>query len=330
MSSDGAALHGLPFTTSYDLDAFAPTFEDPFSYSTRHFEPPPAKDASHEDASPQELDNKLLGFSDTIMHATLHDEMGKFVEMHMSAELYGMFFVAEDVFGAESTGRPLELTCYRRNLWQCSGQITLPRITKTVIDEQGQNHAICDYVASITAVESIEGKTTEIISIPWKSSAAQAADEPKVAGAPPNITLDLNAGQEAGVNRVSVPVSWKRLQFKHATANNGRRKGLQQHYLVNISLFGRDENGSLFKIAEIRSGPVIVRGRSPRNFDSSKKDSSVASEKKTDRKSTASSETTSLKVERETLQPAMHNYQSMSGNQVRAKHNVLEGISLIL
>lgn len=192
-----------------------------------------------------------------------------------------MFFVAEDVFGGENTGRPLELTCYRRNLWQCSGQITLPRHLSHMIDEHGQQVPIIELAASITAMESIEGKPTEIISIPWKSSSAAAANSnngnivnddnmTKSPTAPARAALDLSTGQELDHHRVSLPVSWKRLQFKHATANNGRRKGLQQHYVVQINLLTKMKTGEWTKIAEIQSGPVIVRGRSPRNFDSRK------------------------------------------------------------
>ena len=226
------------------------------------------------------------------------DEVGKIGDMNISAELYGMFFVAEDVFGVDSTGRPLELTCYRRNLWQCSGQITLPRIISHVIDDKGRQIPLMDLSASITAIESIEGKSTEIISIPWKNSNLQAPEEPKVAGPPPSISLDLSAGQEHDANRISLPISWKRLQFKHATANNGRRKGLQQHYVVQISLLGNTKAGEMVKIAEIRSGPVIVRGRSPRNFDS-RKDVILTGDKKMERRNTASSADTNIKSERD-------------------------------
>ena len=215
----------------------------------------------------------------------------------MSAELYGMFFVAEDVFGGDNNpARPLELTCYRRNLWQCSGQITLPKNgVSAVVTEQGRRTPVFDLAASITAIESIEGKPTEIISIPWKSSAANPSgngggtgEDAKVASAPPQVPLDLGGGQELDGNMVSVPVSWKRLQFKHATANNGRRKGLQQHYVVQINLLGKTKSGDFVKIAEIQSGPVIVRGRSPRNFDS-RKDVPLTGDKKLERRSTDAS-----------------------------------------
>lgn len=243
------------------------------------------------------------------------DDSGKFVDLGMTAELYGMFFVAEDVFGGETTGRPLELTCYRRNLWQCSGQITLPRSITNIIDDQGRQIPVFELSASITALESIEGKTTEIISIPWKSSNPQAGEDNKVAGAPPQINLDLASGQELDANRVSLPVSWKRLQFKHATANNGRRKGLQQHYVVQISLVAKTKAGEVIKVAEIQSGPVIVRGRSPRNFDS-RKDVPLSGDKKSERKNTATSDNAGLKVERDNVQATMQRYNSVSGASV--------------
>lgn len=238
----------------------------------------------------------------------------------MTAELYGMFFVAEDVFGGDNTGsRPLELTCYRRNLWQCSGQITMPRHCTQVMNEQGRAIPIIEFYASITAVESIDSKATEIISIPWKSNnpALGEGQETKTAGAPPKVALDLAGGQEVDGQRVTIPVSWKRLQFKSATANNGRRKGLQQHYVVQINLLGKMKtNGDLMKIAEIRSGPVIVRGRSPRNFDS-RKDVPLSGDKKpgaaVDRSRTQSEVATPvLKQERTDVGNNLHRYHSVS------------------
>ncbi|KAI8294981.1 Protein pacG [Colletotrichum sp. SAR11_240] len=278
------AFPPIPFTPTYGFEDFSATgFEDPFAYSNRPFEAQPAPEFN-QDSPTQELDNKLLGFSAPTLKATVVDGNGQHMEPGMTAELYGMFFVAEDVFGAENNGRPLELTCYRRNLWQCSGQVTLPRHITHAVDEQGRQIPVFELAASITAIESIEGKITEIISIPWKSAHPIGAEEPKSSGGPPNIVLDLANGQEVDANRVSLPLSWKRLQFKHATANNGRRKGLQQHYLVQISLLGKQQSGEYIKIAEISSGPVIVRGRSPRNFDS-RKDIPLTGDKKLERRS---------------------------------------------
>ncbi|KAH7040280.1 acid phosphatase [Microdochium trichocladiopsis] len=317
-------LGPVPFTPTYDFDNFATTFEDPFAYPRPYEVAPRAEDFHHDDSPPQQPDDKLLGFSVTAVKASpLDDTTGAYSEPFMSAELYGMFFVAEDVFGGETTGRPLELTCYRRNLWQCSGQITMPRHCTQVLNEQGRQVPIDDFWASVSAVESIEGKTTEIISIPWKSNNPALGDgqETKVASAPPKMALDPSSGQEIDGHRVSIPVSWKRLQFKSATANNGRRKGLQQHYVVLISLLGRIQGTNEFvKIAEIQSGPVIVRGRSPRNFDS-KKDVPLTGDKKPhppahperERSTSDVSSSTAphnLKTERANSGSSLHRYQA--------------------
>ncbi|KAH6647659.1 hypothetical protein BKA67DRAFT_662431 [Truncatella angustata] len=309
-------LSNFPFTPSYDLDTFTTTFEDPFNYS-RPYEAAPDPVSFHdEESSPQQLDDKLLSFSAPLLKATpLDDATGAYSDVNMTAELHGMFFVAEDVFGDENTGpRPMELTCYRRNLWQCSGQVTLPRHCTQAINEQGRAIPIVEFYASITASESIDNKLTEIISIPWKSSntALGEGQETKTAGAPPKVALDLSGGQEVDGHCVSFPVSWKRLQFKSATANNGRRKGLQQHYVVQINLLGKMKTGGdLMKIAEIRSGPVIVRGRSPRNFDS-RKDVQLSGEKKPAHleKARTYSEVSTMKQERTDPPPSLHRYSS--------------------
>lgn len=322
--SDGVnGLAPLPFTPSYEFESFN-TFEDPFSsYSARpaYDVPADSTEAFNEESPSQELDNKLLSFSAPIPRAQIIDGAGILTDPIMTAELYGMFFVAEDVFGGDNAGRPLELTCYRRNLWQCSGQITLPRNISHIIDDQSQQVQIFELAASITAIESIEGKATEIISIPWKSAGDEGSKSP---AAPPNIALDLSTGQELDHNRVSLPVSWKRLQFKHATANNGRRKGLQQHYVVQISLLGKAKSGEYLKLADIQSGPVIVRGRSPRNFDS-RKDVPLSGDKKAERRATMTpSETTPVpKVERAgDLGQNMQKYHSLGNVQVR-QHSIL-------
>ncbi|KAG7144572.1 Protein pacG like protein [Verticillium longisporum] len=233
MDSVHGAFPSLPFTPTYDFQDFSAGFDDPFSYSARPYEAQPPIEDPNQDSPTQELDNKLLGFSAAASKATLVDETGQHVDISsMTAELRGMFFVAEDVFGGDTAGRPLELTCYRRNLWQCLGEITLPRHITHVIDEHGNHMPIFEFT-----------------------------------------------GQEVDANRVTLNMSWKRLQFKHATANNGRRKGLQQHYVVQINLLARPQSGDWIKVAEIASSPVIVRGRSPRNFDS-KKDIPLTGEKK--------------------------------------------------
>ena len=81
--------------------------------------------------------------------------------------------------------------------------------------------------------------------------------------------------------------------------------------------------GDLMKIAEIQSGPVIVRGRSPRNFDS-KKDVPLSGEKKSQsagpesRSGSDGNIPANLKSERTDLSQNLHRYHSL-GNVVHAQ-----------
>ena len=292
-----AGLPPLPFTPSYDLDAFSTTFEDPFSYqsdsnfslidsSPSHGNHHPSNEPPSQSNESPDLDNKLLGFGAPQLKAAILTDNNVQTWPAMTAELNGMFFVAEDVFGEPSqsnASRPMELTCYRRNLFQISGTITLARDIKSYINEQGQQMPLYDLTATLSALESIEGKATEIISVPWKSNTASTSTtlttEDKSGALPPKWPLDLSMNPELDPALVTIPIAWKRLQFKHATANNGRRKGLQQHYVIQINLMGTTATGDSVKLAEVLSGPIIVRGRSPRNFDN-RKDVSLGGERK--------------------------------------------------
>lgn len=215
-------------------------------------------------------DNKLLGFGAPILKSVMLDTAGQTCP-RMTAELKGMFCVAEDVFERDSIGCPLELTCYRRNLFKISGSIALSSTAGHVLIDQCPI-PIQGLLAVISATESIEGKPTEIVSVPWKAAANVATPQENVGLAPPsNIVIPLPSKQDSNSLFASIPIAWTRLQFKNATANNGRRKGLQQHYQIQITLMGELEGqDEPIRLAEIKSNSIIVRGRNPKNFDGSK------------------------------------------------------------
>jgi hypothetical protein len=262
----------MPFTPTFELDQFSTTFDDPLSYQTNIFDTFLDDNTNNDENLPVDLDNKLLGFGAPLHKTPLLDQTGQ-TWPRMSAELNGMFCVAEDVFEGDTAGRPLELTCYRRNLFQISGAITLSRTASHVLLDQARRVGIYDLVATLSATESIEGKATDIIAVPWKTGNATAAvsTDEKAGAVPADVHIDLSSNQETDPMFVSVQIAWGRLQFKYATANNGRRKGLQQHYRIQITLMAKLEgSGEPIKLAEIQSNPIVVRGRSPKNFDSSK------------------------------------------------------------
>lgn len=60
--------------------------------------------------------------------------------------------------------------------------------------------------------------------------------------------------------------TFERLQFKTATANNGKRQSQQQFYEIVIDLFANTHNQKAIRVATICSVPLVVRGRSPGHY----------------------------------------------------------------
>ena len=142
--------------------------------------------------------------------------------------------------------------------------MTLPRSLQLLMTDQGDQIPILGTELTISATESLEGNPVKIISVPWKTPATSTAPaEDKTEKEPPTYPLDLSAGQDMDSEYVNFPISWKRLQFRIATANNGRRKELQQHFVVRLKVVATLATGAKVPICEIHSGAIIVRGRSP-------------------------------------------------------------------
>jgi hypothetical protein len=253
---------------------FASVYEDPFSDVVSAFEAPAHHDNNDPEAPLTDRDSKLLSFSPPTLDYTLLDYTYRRTTISLSAQLHGMFFLAESPWASAGDAQPppSELTCYRRNLFQITGEITLPRTLRYIMTEQGEQIPIIGQELVISATESTEGNSVKIISVPWKTPAnpSSSAPEDKTEREPPSLPLDLMNVQEVNTDFASFPFQWKRLQFRIATANNGRRKELQQHFVVKLKVLASLATGGKIPIASVQSGAIIVRGRSPRNFQSRK------------------------------------------------------------
>jgi hypothetical protein len=292
MAFSQSAMPPLRRFSSYEdafasADVMAPPFE-----TLPSEQQPPSADSSIDH------NHRLLSFSLPIYSFTLLDYSLRRTSLSVSAQLHGMFFLAESPWTTSPTEVPppqvAELTCYRRNLFQITGSVTLPRNLRYIMTDQGDRIPILAQELTVSATESVEGNPVKIISVPWKTPAAAAANatgnapppapEEKAEKEPPSIPLDtMAAGQDMDSDYATFPVAWKRLQFRIATANNGRRKELQQHFVVRLKVVATLSTGAKIPICEVHSGPVIVRGRSPRNFQSRKDlplSSSAASSRK--------------------------------------------------
>ncbi|KAL2151857.1 hypothetical protein VTH82DRAFT_5041 [Thermothelomyces myriococcoides] len=228
-----------------------------------------------EDYKPPNHDQKLLSFKKVGDKHTIVDGKGRIHEIEIEAQLHGMFFLSEFP-STTSDGNVLnaELTCYRRNLFQISGSICFPQIPLSVLLESGETSQIKNMEVSISAIESVDGHPVRLIVIPWKTpppnspETSQAPDQE-----PPTLPLipPSEEEEETGGDHYAIyPIGWRRLQFRIATANNGRRKELQQHFVLHLKLHGTLANGQKLVLSELTTAPIVVRGRSPRNFQARK------------------------------------------------------------
>lgn len=264
--------HGGGLAHSAMYKRYSTGFDDPFAAdAVAQFDQMPRDDSQ----SPSiDRDSKYLSFSMPQFPYALLNESFQRCSINIAAQLHGMFFLAESQWptSVDTAPPPPELTCYRRNLFQITGSITLPRSLRYIFTEDGSRIPLYELELAVSATESVEGNTVKIISVPWKTPAGGETSKPedKIEREPPTIPLDKMSGSDLDTDYTTFPFQWKRLQFRIATANNGRRKELQQHFTLHLKVMASLSTGGKFAIAEAHSGAVIVRGRSPRNFASRK------------------------------------------------------------
>ena len=267
---------------------FGTGYEDFFPDPTANTEPAAPEQAAPGDAS-IDRDNELLSFRPTTYNFGLLDYSLRRTTVSLTARVHGMFFMADPPptpgFSTQTTFP--ELTCYRRNLFQITGSITLPRSLRYILTERGDRLPIVGQELQISATESVEGHPVKLICVPWKTPLNNLPPPPEEKGEkePTTIPLDIMSNQDMDADFATFPIAWKRLQFRIATANNGRRRELQQHFTVRIKLLATLSTGAKIPVAEARSNAVIVRGRSPRNFQQ-RKEQPVGGDKGSSRKQT--------------------------------------------
>lgn len=222
-------------------------------------------------------DQKLLSFKKVGDKHTIVDGKGRIFEMEIDAQLHGMFFLSEFASGAPDNGSGLnaELTCYRRNLFQISGSLCFPQTPLSVLLETGEATLIKNMEVGISAIESVDGHPVRLIVIPWKTPPPNAPDVNQAPDQePPALPLipwsEEESAEAPGDHYAIYPIGWRRLQFRIATANNGRRKELQQHFVLHLKLHATLANGDKIILSELTTAPIVVRGRSPRNFQARK------------------------------------------------------------
>ncbi|KAJ3213176.1 hypothetical protein HDU67_003191, partial [Dinochytrium kinnereticum] len=155
-------------------------------------------------------------------------------------------------------------TCYRRNYFQVSA-------TFTAVDPHGQRVELPCYVEIEDRLRTVTGFLINCVARTHNGNkeielVQHTAKRDKGPQTQPAARLcepmDPTVRHEDSFHSVT----FERLQFKSATANNGKRRAAQQYHVLLVELFVRCDDGSQFKVASSESAPLVVRGRAPGHY----------------------------------------------------------------
>ncbi|KAF8445445.1 hypothetical protein BDZ91DRAFT_670313 [Kalaharituber pfeilii] len=190
-------------------------------------------------------------------------------------------------------------TCYRRNYFTvvCSYSLkpathSLPFYIKRTNTSPPEN--VLAFAMCISAVvDAPGGKTVELVQHTPKRDKGPQHKPSKIKLAPQpagGMSFNTTHGQQAhnsqGSDFSPFPqqtqqqnvASFERIQFKSATANNGKRRAAQQYYHLIVELYAdvgtsnsstpssTSSDAGWVKIAYKTSAPMVVRGRSPGHY----------------------------------------------------------------
>lgn len=193
-------------------------------------------------------------------------------------------------------------TCYRRNYFSLNCSYTLqpaiPNGTMYLVQSGGAGPAIHAFAMCIGAVvDGRDGKSIELVQhTPKRDKGPQekptrqilSPRPPHPSGGHSIYGSDPNRGSlydtqsfSTNPNQPSTEATFERIQFKNATANNGKRRAAQQYYHILVELFvdlGAQYAGERWvKIASRMSAPMVVRGRSPGHYQNERRGSNTSS-----------------------------------------------------
>ena len=222
------------------------------------------------------------------LHTADGSGSGSQVKVEINGTIDKGFFLADN-----------EWTCYRRNYFSCVCSYSLaPYYPSAALQFQtsaangGQTYNVYGFAMCISAVVADnDGHTIELVQHTPKRDKGPIARPERVRLAPkpssaaphslgslygqgdgalgPSTRYDQAYSQQQG--QFPTEHTFERIQFKQATANNGKRRAAQQYYHLLIELYadvGSQATDSFVKIAYRKSAKMIVRGRSPGHYQS--------------------------------------------------------------
>lgn len=230
---------------------------------------------------------------------TLVDAAGKTVQAELHAKIDKGFFKADS-----------DWTCYRRNYFSvaCSYTLKPPYVltsdplylsrTSPPTSDLIRALAIC-----ITArVSGEDGKAIDLVQhtpkrdkgplgrpekiklMPSTSGSLGIYSEPAALSPGSQLSPDYDPSYPASSptsQQNQTTANFERIQFKNATANNGKRRAAQQYFHIVVELFAeiastQSSEGQWIKIATRTSARMVVRGRSPGHYSDDRRSSSTS------------------------------------------------------
>ncbi|KAI8370363.1 uncharacterized protein BYT42DRAFT_582065 [Radiomyces spectabilis] len=159
-------------------------------------------------------------------------------------------------------------TCYRRNYFQVSTAFSIHGLnnyygdheSQCLVQVDGMFHPVRQFLISISARVSNSDKRIELVQhTPKRDKGPQCTPTPRPITPGGNLSMS-----SVGTNQNIV--TFERIQFKTATANNGKRRAAQQYYVCLVDLYADYGDNKQVKVASCQSAPLVVRGRSPGHY----------------------------------------------------------------
>ncbi|CEP13726.1 hypothetical protein [Parasitella parasitica] len=159
-------------------------------------------------------------------------------------------------------------TCYRRNYFQVSGAFGIHGLnhyyadqdTQCLVQVDGAFYPVRNFSMNISARVSNSDKKIDLVQhTPKRDKGPQSTPTARLIIPGGNLSMS-----SVGANQSIV--TFERIQFKTATANNGKRRAAQQYYVCLVDLYAEIEGDKKIKIASCQSAPLVVRGRSPGHY----------------------------------------------------------------
>ncbi|KAI1821542.1 hypothetical protein F4861DRAFT_456372 [Xylaria intraflava] len=196
-----------------------------------------------------------------------------------------------------------EWTCYRRNYFSCVCSYSLsphyPNATMQYVQTGSATpYQVLGFAMSISAVVSdSDSQSIELVQhTPKRDKGPTMKPEkvkllpkpPQQASHPLGMYQDHHAiaggsrpiydgGYQSGQAPFATEHTFERIQFKQATANNGKRRAAQQYYHLVVELYvdvgSQNPSDQYIKVAERKSAKMIVRGRSPGHYQTERRGS---------------------------------------------------------